>query len=164
MVVEQCQDNMSGFIHNRNNVHPTWRLLLDITTADTIRLINYHYIVSEEKPSLPFTRLVFLCKPGHLPELSLMQSHGSFVAFSSTHNGQPSSQTAQESKFKTIICAGLRGAMVTKTDVFSTAVIQVYIPGNEKQSPNAGLLLVHRLRQWTSIKPALGQHVATRTV
>ena len=52
MVVEQCQDNMSGFIHNRNNVHPTWRVLLDITTADTIRLINYHYIVSEEKPSL----------------------------------------------------------------------------------------------------------------
>ena len=93
-----------------------------------------------------------------------MQSHGSFVAFFSAHNGQPSSQTAQENKFKTIICAGLRGVMVTKTDVFSTAVIQVYIPGNEKQSPNAGLMLVHRLRQLTSIKPALGQRVATRTV
>ena len=139
---------MSTFLYNGNNVYPTWRVLLNITTADTIRLINYHYIVRA------FTRLVFLCEPGHLPELYLMQSHGSFVAFSSTHNGHPSSQPAQESNFQRIVCAGLRGAMVTKTDVFSTAVIQVYIPGNEKQSPNAGLMLVHRLRQW----PALNQH------
>ena len=155
---------MSGFIHNRNNVHPTWRVLLDITTSDTIRLINYHYIVSEKNRPLPFTRLVFLCEPGHLPELSLMQEHDSFVAFSSTHNGQASTQTAQDSYFQRIVCAGLRGAMITKTDVFSTAVIQVYVPGNETRSPNAGSKLDYCRRQWTSMKPALGKRVATCTV
>ena len=34
---------------------------------------------------------------------------------------------------------------------------QLTIPANTKHSPNAILMLAHRLRRWTSIKTALGE-------
>ena len=55
-----------------------------------------------------------------------------------------------------LVPGGGRGsAMGHRLSLMGRAVGQHRVPPNTRRSTNAGLLLAHRVRRWTNIKPAL---------